>query len=89
MTVWGEDGDGDDEEGGSVPPRPSPVYAFTPRRRGFLSQLAAGLQLIAAPGECKRVETQLDGRLWAADKEKRKVDQGKISTVRCQAGQKG
>ena len=53
-----------------MPPRPSPVYAFTPRGRGFLSQLAAGLQLIAAAAaECKMVETQLVGRHWAAEKQ--------------------
>ena len=36
MTVLDDDGD-DDEAGGSVPPRPSPVYAFTPAKRLFVT----------------------------------------------------
>ena len=36
MTV-SDDGDDDDEASASVPPRPSPVYAFTPVERLFVT----------------------------------------------------
>ena len=41
-----------------MPPRPSPVYAFTPLKRLFVTE---SRRFTANSSKCKRVETQLVG----------------------------
>ena len=60
MTFSGNEDD-DEEESGSVPPRPSPVYAFTPVKRLFVT---ASRRFTA--NSSSRVEKSRDSIGWRA-----------------------